>query len=143
MRENQIISIDPGREKCGIAVVHNSLNIIYKAIIETAYLSETVKELAENHSINMIIIGDGTTSQAAQRALNKIKVKGQALIIISVNEYRTTDDARKRYWAENPPNGFKRLIPTTLQVPPVPVDDYVAIILAERFFTDKKNSLDM
>jgi len=27
-----------------------------------------------------------------------------------------------------------RLIPVTMRTPPVPVDDYVAVILAERFF---------
>ena len=41
------------------------------------------------------------------------------------------------YWREHPPRGLMRLIPVTMQVPPVPVDDYVAVILAERYF-DKK-----
>jgi RNase H-fold protein (predicted Holliday junction resolvase) len=129
-----VLAIDPGREKCGIAVVHKEQGLIYKTIITTAELFTTVNKLAAVHKLTTVIIGDGTTTHTAQTALATITVNGQGLKVIPVNEYRSTDEARKLYWVNNPPRGLKRLIPTSMQVPPVPVDDFVAVILAERYF---------
>jgi hypothetical protein len=52
--------------------------------------------------------------------------------ILVVDEKDTTFQARERYWEYHPRRGWRRLLPSTLQVPPDPVDDYVALILAER-----------
>jgi hypothetical protein len=49
-----------------------------------------------------------------------------------VDEYRTTEEAKKLYWQVNPPKGWRRFLPVTMQVPPEPVDDLVAVILARR-----------
>ena len=137
MAEDIVVAIDPGREKCGIAIVHKKQGVIYKAIIATAELLSVVTTLAANHKLTTAVIGDRTTSHTAQTALTGIMVDGQQVNIIPVNEHHSTDEARKRYWTENPPTGWKRLLPTTMQVPPRPVDDYVAVILAERYFAGK------
>ena len=134
MQADIVLSVDPGREKCGIAVVHRQQGVSYKAIMETADLAAVASKLAVTHNITTVVIGDRTTSQTAQAAIAKLKPNNQTLKIVPVDEHRSTDAARIRYWQENPPKGLKRLIPTTLQVPPVPVDDYVALILAERYF---------
>ena len=57
-----------------------------------------------------------------------------------VDEYRTTEMAKKEYWKVNPPRGLKKLIPLGMQVPPVPVDDFVAVILARRYISGGKCS---
>ncbi|CQR70568.1 hypothetical protein SOV_40940 [Sporomusa ovata DSM 2662] len=137
MAQNIVIAIDPGREKCGIAVVHKEQGVIYKTIAATVDLSGVVTTLATTHNVFTAVIGDRTTSHAAQATLTGIKVNGQKITIIPVNEHHSTDEARKRYWVEHPPKGFKRLLPTTMQVPPGPVDDYVAVILAERYFVGR------
>ncbi len=134
MREDIVVAIDPGREKCGIAVVHRTQGVMNKTIIATAELVTVVTSLVTTHKVTTAVIGDRTTSHAAQTALAGIKINGESISIIPVNEHRSTDEARKRYWTEHPPTGLKRLIPTTMQVPPGPVDDYVAVILAERYF---------
>ena len=134
MAQDMVIAIDPGREKCGIAVVHKVQGVIYKTIIATADLVRVVTTLATTHKVFTAVIGDRTTSHAAQAALTGIRVSEQRVTVIPVNEHCSTDEARKRYWIEHPPKGFKRLLPTTMQVPPGPVDDYVAVILAERYF---------
>ena len=54
-----------------------------------------------------------------------------------VDEYRTTDDARRAYWKAHPPRGWRRFLPTGMQVPPVPVDDFVAVLLAQRYLTHR------
>lgn len=136
MAENQVLSIDPGREKCGLAIVHKEQGVIYKTIVATTELAATTACLAANYRITTMIIGNSTTSKAAQEELKALKINGQKITLIPVDEYRSTDDARRRYWQDHPPKGLKRLIPTSLQVPPVPVDDYAAVILAERYFAD-------
>lgn len=137
MQEIQILAVDPGREKCGLAVVHKEQGPVYQTVIETNKLAATVTILAQTHKLTTVVIGDGTTSHAAQQALNSISMEGKSLTVIPVGEYRSTDEARKRYWQEHPPAGWKRLLPTTMLVPPVPVDDYVAVILAERYFAKR------
>ena len=51
-----------------------------------------------------------------------------------VEEAYTSERARRRYFAENPPRGLARLIPAGMRTPPVPVDDWVAVLLAEAYF---------
>jgi len=133
--EDMVVAIDPGREKCGVAVVHRDRGVLFKTIVATAELVSAVAELATTYKVATLVIGDRTTSLIAQAELANVWADGQKVTIIPVNEHRSTDEARKRYWREHPPRGLKRLIPTTMQVPPCPVDDYVAVILAERYFS--------
>ncbi len=132
--EEIVIAVDPGREKCGVAVVHKEKRVLHQAVIETVKMADSVAQLASVHNVSTIIIGNRTSSREARQTLEKISLAGAPLRVIPVDEHRTTDAARQRYWRENPPHGLKRLIPTTMQVPPVPVDDYAAVILAERYF---------
>jgi RNase H-fold protein (predicted Holliday junction resolvase) len=132
--DQTIISIDPGREKCGIAVVHRQKGILNKSIIETPNLSTIIEEWLIKYQTRSIIMGNGTSSKEAKKLLENIKIDGVFISVILVDEYRTTDEGRRRYWKENPPQGLRRLIPVTMQTPPQPVDDYVAVILAERYF---------
>jgi RNase H-fold protein (predicted Holliday junction resolvase) len=132
--DQTIISIDPGREKCGIAVVHRQKGILNKSIIETPNLSTIIEEWLTKYQTRSIIMGNGTSSKEAKKLLENIKIDGVSISVILVDEYRTTDEGRRRYWKENPPQGLRRLIPVTMQTPPQPVDDYVAVILAERYF---------
>lgn len=131
----RIIAIDPGREKCGLAVVDDELKVLEKEVVSTADLLIKVSEKVKRYQIHTIIIGDRTHSRTLQKELQKIADEGQTLTIIPVNEHRSSDEARTRYWQDHPPQGFKKLIPITLQTPPVPIDDYVAVILAERYFS--------
>jgi hypothetical protein len=49
-----------------------------------------------------------------------------------VNERDSTLEARDLYWKEVPPRGWRRLVPLSLQVPPEPIDDFAAVVLARR-----------
>lgn len=128
-----IIAIDPGREKCGIAVLTIYKKTILHKIVRT---SELLKEIAccqEKYMIDTAAIGNGTTSRDVQ---TKLKKENPLLKLNIVNEYRTTDEAKKRYWQENPPKGIKRLIPRGMLVPPVPVDDFAAVIIGEKYLVN-------
>lgn len=124
-----VMGVDPGREKCGIAVIDTE-KLLWKSICDTADLAELCRQKAEQYQISVVVMGNGTSSK---QAMNRLQEIVQAPPIVLVDEYRTTDAAKTRYWKENPPRGLKRFIPEGMRVLPVPVDDYAAWILAERY----------
>lgn len=99
-------------------------------VIATAELEQEVKAAQAQYGFNQLIEGNGTTSQAARQ---RLAVAMPDLTILVVDEYRTTELAKGEYWKAYPPRGWRRLLPVTMQVPPVPVDDFVAVILARRY----------
>jgi RNase H-fold protein (predicted Holliday junction resolvase) len=140
MTDNDItvIAVDPGREKCGIAVVNSCRGVMRQQVISTAKLTEAAAALAENYRTDTVVIGNRTSSRSAITVLQKVRINDAKLNIIPVDEHHSTEEARRMYWRQNPPQGLARLIPVTMRVPPVPVDDYVAVILAERYFNSLK-----
>lgn len=125
-----ILAIDPGRDKCGFAAMQDDERILRQKVIGTAELAAVVQAAVCEYCPAALVIGNGTTSKSAQKT---IKQAVPDLRIIVVDEYRTTEAAKKRYWLVHPPMGWRRFLPLTMQVPPVPVDDFVAVLLAERY----------
>lgn len=122
---DEILAIDPGREKTGIAILKNS-DVLEHKIINSEELVQIIKSLLEKYIIKTIVMGNGTSSKKKYDLLKREFIDRD---IVLINEYRTTDEARKLYFQENPPKGWKKLIPLGMQVPPVPVDDYAAIVI--------------
>ena len=131
--EGSIIAIDPGREKCGIAVVHQQEGVLYRAVVTLEHLPGEISRLLNTYAAALIVLGDGT-AHGYIKTLLESSLADTPIAIILVDERYSTDEARQRYWRDNPPQGLKRLIPLGLQVPPGPIDDYVAVILAERYW---------
>lgn len=127
-----VVAIDPGRAKCGIAVVRKSdgtFEVLHREVVATAKLGLTVANLASRFSPDAVVLGGGTSSSEAARVVENL----QSAPVVIVEEKFSTLAARKRYFEENPPRGLRRLIPLSLQVPPHPYDDYVAVMLAEKY----------
>ena len=131
---DEILAIDPGREKTGIAILKNS-DVLEHKIINSEELVQIIKSLLEKYIIKTIIMGNGTSSKKKYDLLKQEFIDRD---IVLINEYRTTDEARKLYFQENPPKGWKKLIPLGMQVPPVPVDDYAAIVIGRKYLKDNK-----
>lgn len=131
---DEILSIDPGREKTGIAILKNS-DVLEHKIINSEELVQIIKSLLEKYIIKTIVMGNGTSSKKKYDLLKQEFIDRD---IVLINEYRTTDEARKLYFHENPPKGWKKLIPLGMQVPPVPVDDYAAIVIGRKYLKDNK-----
>ena len=127
-----IAAVDPGREKCGVAVVALDGAIIKRLVVPTPALQEEIFSILADGRIQVLLCGDGTGSAAQAAMLQELAVQHQAQFII-VDEKYTTEEARKLYWQQQPPQGWRRLLPTTMQTPPVPVDDYVAVLLAWKY----------
>jgi hypothetical protein len=60
-------------------------------------------------------------------------IRGLPVAVCLAEEAETTLVARRRYFRDHPPRGWRRLLPLSLQVPPEPYDDYAAAIIGERY----------
>ena len=128
-----ILGIDPGRDKCGVAVLNSAGEILFEKVIATEEFSIAVEKLSAQFDLKIAILGNGTTHKAAEKILENF------LPVKVVDEKHTTEEARKLYWKKNPPTGWRKILPVSMQVPPEPVDGIVAEILAKRFLEDEKN----
>lgn len=126
-----VIAIDPGREKCGVAVVDASGRILAHLIVASEKIVEAVGELSQAHSIEQFVLGDATASQVVWKMLEQAFPQTQ---LVSVPEKNSTLEAREIYWRVNPPRGWRKIVPLSLQVPPVPIDDFAAVVLALRYW---------
>ncbi len=124
------MGIDPGKDKCGVAVLTASGEIKFQRVVPTEELDTVIKNLATEFEIQAVILGDGTTHKAAAQKISAAGLKFQL-----VDEKHTTEEARREYWKKNPPKGWRKLLPTSMQVPPEPVDAIVAEILVKRFLS--------
>ena len=131
---DEILAIDPGREKTGIAILKNS-DVLEHKIINSEELVQIIKSLLEKY---IIICQQYPLPCSSQKKYDLLKQEFIDRDIVLINEYRTTDEARKLYFQENPPKGWKKLIPLGMQVPPVPVDDYAAIVIGRKYLKDNK-----
>ena len=130
-----IAALDPGRDKCGFAVLTDNGEVLCQRVIATQNLMTEIKTAKATYGFSRLLIGNGTTSKNAQGKLTGIA----DLQVIVRDEYRTTELAKKEYWKANPPKGWRLLLPVTMQVPPVPVDDFVAVILGRRFLEEQES----
>lgn len=128
-----VMAVDPGREKCGLALV-SAHDVLKKQVVSSTLFLDVVKEQVKEYSVDRVILGDGTGSKEFLVALEDALPH---LPVLTVDEYATSEEARRRYWLDHKPRGWRRLVPTSMQVPPEPYDDYVAVILAERFFAQE------
>jgi len=124
-----VLGIDPGREKCGLAVVSPNLVLVKRVVARGEFL-EAAREYIRQYNVTRIVLGDGTGSKDFLQEIEGV------LPVVTVDEQYTTEEARKKYWLDHRPKGWRRLLPTSMQVPPEPFDDYVAVILAERYLSE-------
>ena len=125
----KIISIDPGKFKCGLVLAEINEKKVYKAIIlESELLEDYVKNLSNFEDISKIIIGNGTTSREIREKLNFFKRE-----IIAVEEKNTTYRAKARYFELFPVSGLKFLIPREVYILNKNLDAISALIILEDF----------
>lgn len=125
-----ILGLDPGRDKCGVAVMSKQQEVICHQVVDSANAIAIIQQLTQTYAIDLIVMGDGTTSKAWQQ---EIESNALTVTVTTINETNSTLEARDRYWIMYPPTGLQRFIPQGLRTPPRPVDDLVAIILIERY----------
>lgn len=129
--EQIIFGFDPGRDKCGIAIMGDNQQVYYHQVVSAAEAIATLDRLLHQYSVSMLVMGDRTTSKYWQQQIDQ-NLSAHPPIVF-VDERYSSLEARDRYWQMYPPKGLTRLIPQGMRQPPRPVDDLVAIILIERY----------
>ena len=135
----RVITIDPGKSKCGLVLAEISQKKVYKAIILKSELLENyVRNLIAAEDISQIIIGNGTTSREIREKLYFFKKE-----IITFEEKNTTYRAKARYFELFPISGLKFLMPREVFILNKNLDAISALIILEDYckikFTLNKN----
>ena len=126
---SKVISIDPGKSKCGIVLAEISEKKVYKAIILKSELLENyVRHLIAAEDISQIIIGNGTTNREIREKLDFFKKE-----IITFEEKNTTYRAKARYFELFPISGLKFLIPREVFILNKNLDAISALIILEDY----------
>jgi len=129
----RVITIDPGKSKCGLVLAEISEKKVYKAIILKSELLENfVRHLIAAEDISQIIIGNGTTSKEIREKLYFFKKE-----IITFEEKNTTYRAKARYFELFPISGLKFLIPREVFILNKNLDAISALIILEDYCNTK------
>ena len=126
-----ILGFDPGRDKCGIAVMDKDKKLHYHQVVLASEVDMIIGKICEKFAIDTMVIGDRTTSMLWEEKLRKILP--DYVEIIKVDERYSTLEGRDRYWEMYPPKGLVQIIPQGMRIPPRAIDDIVAIILIEKY----------
>ncbi len=102
--------------------------IVVRRVVRLADLKGLVMEWVRIHGVSIVVVGNQTGYKQVFDIL-----KGLPLPIEGVAELGSTLQARRRYFQDHPPRGWRRLLPISFQVPPEPYDDYAAVVLAEAY----------
>jgi RNase H-fold protein (predicted Holliday junction resolvase) len=125
---NYVLGVDPGTRKAGYALVGVDGSIHDRGVEEITHVVERLQALMGEHPIVAIALGAGTTANGLRDELQKLGIP-----VRMVDETETTLKARALYFADHPPRGWRRLLPLGMQMPPRPIDDYAAALIARRY----------
>ncbi len=128
-----VLGIDPGREKCGLAVVAKGKALVKQVVARKDYLGVALR-FVKQYNVDIVVLGDGTGSREFFQEIQKALPEHE---VVTINERLSTEEARTKYWMDHVPRGWRRLLPRTMQVPPEPYDDYVAVIIAQRYLSQQ------
>ena len=125
----KLISIDPGKCKCGLVLADLHQKRVDQAVVlNTEFLPQYLKTLNSSENISKVIIGNGTTSR---QNIEKLKFLKKELIV--VEEKNTTFRAKKRYFELFPMRGLKNLLPKEIFIINKNLDAVSALIILEDY----------
>jgi RNase H-fold protein (predicted Holliday junction resolvase) len=125
----RILAVDPGRDKCGL-VISDEATILDRAVVATADLPNVLQAWEGRYHINQVALGDRTGRELVQQY---VAAQFPGVPIALVEEANTSLLARRSYFADHPPKGWRMFLPSAMQVPPEPYDDYAAQVILARF----------
>jgi len=125
----RVITIDPGKSKCGLVLAEITEKKVYEAIIlKSEFLENYVRNLITTEDVAQIIIGNGTTSREIREKLYFFKKE-----IITFEEKNTTYRAKARYFELFPIRGLKFLMPREVFILNKNLDAISALIILEDY----------
>ena len=130
---SKVITIDPGKSKCGLVLAEISEKKVYKAIIlKSEFIEDYFKDLNNVEDISKIIVGNGTTSREIIQKLSFLKKE-----IITFEEKNTTFRAKSRYFELFPISGLKALLPREIFILNKNLDAISALVILEDYCKTK------
>ena len=130
---SRVITIDPGKSKCGLVLAEITEKKVYEAIVVKSELLENyLRKLINTEKISQIIIGNGTTSREIREKLYFFKKE-----IITFEEKNTTYRAKARYFELFPISGLKFLMPREVFILNKNLDAISALIILEDYCKTK------
>jgi len=120
------MAIDPGRSKCGMARFVAGLPVEQGVVSPEELVSRLTRKPEK-----LLVVGDRTGAEAL---LTRLFPAGPPVgtQVLLVDENHSSQEGRRRYLEEKR-TGWRRFWPLGLQYPAKPYDDYVAVILGERY----------
>lgn len=123
------LAIDPGQAKCGWALFDLG-TVVDRGIWGRGEFGRSLAALARTQPIDLIVLGNRTGHRGLVQELSAFPEWHDRIRL--VEEDRSSEEARRRCVRETT-RGWRRLIPASLRYPDRPYDDYVAVILGERY----------
>lgn len=124
-----VLGLDPGTRKCGFAIVTAiGTPPLGLGIIPIDALASRLREIVAATPITRVAIGRGTNAAVVANVVDEL-----GLPVTFVDEHETTLLARARFFDDHPPRGWRRLMPRGMLLPDRPIDDYAALLIAERY----------
>lgn len=145
-----ILGVDPGRDKIGWALTGYNGSLFSAGICSASeqevfltaltrgvgywkqglslWMTEKPELIASQpEELSLVAIGNGTGSREAVNLFKRLGVK-----VIVVSEKGTTLEARGLYWEFHSPSWWQRCLPRVMWIPPRPLDDLAAWVIAKR-----------
>jgi RNase H-fold protein (predicted Holliday junction resolvase) len=97
-----VLAVDPGREKCGVAVLVRT-QVLTRRVVAIGALAATAARWGREFGVNTVALGDRTASEQVRTLLAGALPNTP---IVEIDEAGTTEAARRRYFAEHPPRGW-------------------------------------
>jgi RNase H-fold protein (predicted Holliday junction resolvase) len=128
---SNLLALDPGRDKIGVAVLSFKAEEREKTIIKKDELLDQLEEIFSHYQIREIVIGNGTGAEAIEKM---IKNNYSDLKISLVAEEYTTEEAQARYLKEKTMSNYEKLLRKIVSWKvQKPLDDYAALIIGEKY----------
>ncbi len=126
-----VMAVDPGRTKCGIAVVDSAGVVLYRGIVPTVAMRGAILDVCAQFAPTTILLGNGTGAASIFALVDEV---GLAVPLLRVDERFSSEQARTLYIQDHPARGWRKMIPSSLRFPEAAYDAYVAVLLARRWW---------
>ena len=131
----KFIAVDPGQDKCGIALMDESGIVYEKSVVPVNNLALEIQRILEiEPQIYIIALGDGTGYKEIQKNLRE---RCPGLRVVVVEESGSTLRARRLFLRDRRVKWHKRFFPFSLFFPVSPVDEYAAVVIGEKYIESK------
>lgn len=136
-----ILSLDPGSDKIGTAVLTSEAEEKEKAIIKKEEIIKHLTEVFDHYDINIIVVGNGTGAESLIKEIkDNLDIDDKAIEVI--DEEYTTEEAQARYLRDKPMSRYEKLLRKFINWKVnKPLDDYAALIIAEKYLKKLDNKV--